>query len=98
MKIYRVEHVRNEKSECNVKGDIVIVFIKGRDLFNLVTLEQFFRARFKKSTQKFVKIHTSGPSQSIFIYFRRFFGIGTLTGAAELSKGKLLKCRSWICV
>lgn len=77
----------------------VIVFIKGRDLFNLVTLEKFFRARFKKSTQKFVKIHTSGPSQSIFICFRRFFGItGILTGAAELGKEKLLKCRSWICV
>lgn len=42
----------------------VIVFIKGRDLLNPVALEQFFRARFKKSTQKFVKIYTSGPSQS----------------------------------
>lgn len=77
----------------------VIVFIKGRDLFNLVTLEQFFRARFKKSTQKFVKMDTSGPSQSSLYVFRRFLVItGTLTGAAELSKEKLLTYRSWICV
>lgn len=57
MKIYRDEYIRNEKSGCNGKGDTCNCLqilkarqsVKRRDLFYLVTLERFFRARFKKS-------------------------------------------------